>query len=271
MKRLFERLGIRYHWQNLNEIGFGRGRTAYGPARHGRAWFCRHEEDLFSCEWALRSGSGPGFSFQLNQSDGREIELRLSLDAAIYLSVPAPSRLTKLLPRYEDREISIRIFDGTVWWTVWRDPMGDWDRSVPRWREGSWNVLDALFGKDKIERETLDTEDVFLPLPEGDYPATIQLEQCWHRRTRLPRWLQRTYVRADVQPTERAVPVPGKGTAAHNCGDGAVYSASFPARSVDEAITKFVADRLRDRLRHGGPRDLRWEREVPRVAAGGGQ
>ena len=51
---------------------------------------------------------------------------------------------------------------------------------------------------------------------------------------------------------EKAIPIPGKGTTAYNCGEDAIYSQSSIANNHQESIAKFQASVMRSRNNYGG-------------------
>jgi hypothetical protein len=172
---------------------------------------------------------------------------------------------TWLIPAkdYEGRETGIRFFNQAVWWDVWHPSMS-WTRGTPRWRHGSWHPLDTFFGRLERSSETLEEAyNVPVPLPEGTYRADVTLSRNTWTRSRWPHWPFGLVVDgAEVKMHEGlALPIPGKGENAYDCGDDATYSLYLPhVATVEEAIGRAVADTLRTRKQRQG--DYGW-REAP--------
>lgn len=160
------------------------------------------------------------------------------------------------------REVSFMVFadevDMRVHWRVWANPFS-WSNKIPRWRDGSWSITDFFLGKMRPEREILSTHRFDIPMPEGTYPATIQLG-VWHRRR--ARWFTEHIYTAEITP-DAPVSKPGKGENSWDQGDDATFSMSTPARTVEEAVANFIHDTLRTRIRRG------WRNGMPpgRVSA----
>lgn len=245
LSRLLHRF-VTWHWQDLNERPDGPEPVAPDPIPlHGRAWLWRRVPDhqiidearqrLGRLEWAigLRDSAGAGIEL-----DGEDDEITISLGtplAAVYVSVALPRAVREWLG-YERRTISLRAHDGAIWWTVWRDPMGDWERGkVRRWREGSYRIVDKLLGAPVHSERIIRESDVALPLPEGDYPAHAKLrEQTWTR----PRW---------PFPTRHmavSIDAPGGVPSDHK---GPTFGLHTTAGSIAEGVGKFVTSILKSR------------------------
>lgn len=255
------RLGsLWWHWSNENEDD--RGEVVGSGLWHGRAWFNYDPEDgrpgpakALALEWCLgRFSKMCGLS--IGRDDGeRELvaSIRLPHLFSLYVSVRG------LLGRLEygsSRELSVSIHDGSVWWRVWADP-DSWESTRPRWRDGSWNLLDALLGKVSVETRVLEVRQVEIPFPERTYRATVTLQAKLERRPRWPgvwgRWRG-----ADIEP-EVPVPEPGKGENSWDCGQDACYAMwTGGVRDIHEAVERFRSSILRTRERRGG-RDWRPE------------
>jgi hypothetical protein len=149
----------------------------------------------------------------------------------------------------EDREVDVSIHNATIWWSIWRDPMGEWSRKVPRWREGNWCPVDTFLGRHKYTSHELSTRSVVIPMPEGSYLATVKLTRdVWKR----PRWpFAREVFRATIDvPT--GIPHEGKGENAWDCGKDALYGLTCRAATVDQAIARTVERVLASRRKYDG-------------------
>lgn len=250
------------HWQNLNTRSHGRTGS---PLRHGRAWW-RIGRGHINWEWSLlRADCRAGITVGGEEDFGFHWSLALPV-FSIYLTIagfrPVVWLAKSLLPKtkekygglhgYEDeREIYFRIHDWTIWWTLWRNPMAGWSREVSRFRDGNFKPLDLLLGKVDYSKRTLKTVETFVPMPEGAYPATVELfESTWKR----PRWFASRLVRADVK-VEKGIPFPGKGENSYDCGIDGLHGLTTKADTIEEAIAATVESALRSRRRYGGSVD----------------
>lgn len=220
---------MRYHWQNLS----AENRAGAWP-RYGRCWF-RFGRHTVGLEWHLWRLSSCHACVGTNEQGAEVVAgLGVPLLGALYLSVTTPIALRRLLPRHrwstpsgetgsypEDRELRLAIHSGSLWWTIWREPMGGWDRSVPRWRQGSFDPRRALLGREGCECTEGESVTVLVPMPEGNYPATVKREDRVWRRSRWP-WptRRRTDYRIDIP---NGIPFEGKGENPWDCGPDALY------------------------------------------------
>ena len=163
---------------------------------------------------------------------------------------------TKRRWQLHDAMLSCRIWSDETMWC--RSQLDHWPWQKEGWKF-SLRPFEFLFG-------ALDTEEdhrgyqtfaVTVPMPEGDYEATVELHRVrWTRRFVRGPWGYN--VRIEV---EDGIPVPGKGTTAYNCGDDAVYSLAFRHEGTpdpDEIASHLVDDCMESRVRYGG---LGWEPE----------
>jgi len=151
-------------------------------------------------------------------------------------------------PRYtycESRKFGFSIHHGTLWWSLWENKCS-WSRSDPDWQSFRINFPDLLLGRWKYSEETISEEDVEIPMPEKNYPATLKMfESTWKR----PLWFPKRLVRAKVEIPE-GIPHPGKGTASWNCGEDATYGLTCKAKTPEEAIAAVVESVLGCRRRY---------------------
>lgn len=196
-------------------------------------------------------GKHKNLHFEVGYDDEHGWELSFSLlFISVYLFVDIkPLRLR------ESREVSLKIHGGSIWWTLWRDPMGEWSCKVPRWRCGNFSFDDFFLGKSTCSRTTLEERDVLIPMPEKSYEATAKLiEFKWTR----PRWFSKILNRVDIEVPE-GIPHEGKGTSAHNCGVDATYSmCTGECHSIPQGVGKLVGLCLQDRVNYGGWGDYKW-------------
>jgi hypothetical protein len=280
--------GLRWHAQNLNELPGDR----LGPMwRHGRAWInlWRGNGDTgkgyrelleVNPEWLVAERwSAAALELQLGGESDTELMLHVEVPGvSLFLTVDprfawCKRVMERVLPGYwcergtyrhfpepgperfkvsQETEISVRWFEGGLWWSLWHPTM-EWSSKTPRWRHGHWDPIDSLLGRDAYSSVDIRTEDVVVPMPEHGYAAKVRLfESTWRR----PRWpLARRLLRAEIA-VEGGIPHPGKGENSWDCGDDATYSLTCQARTAEEAVGHLVASVLRSRTRYGG-RDWR--------------
>lgn len=248
----------------------------------GRIFFWWKGREVFNYEWHLWSltcGFGVGF--------GGECHDKLK----IHFAVPPFSfywgfrsdlvgkfmksqRLQKWSDRFGGRGwkaeysgfhlFDIRIFDKAIWWDFLRSDWG-WSREMPKWMHGCWHPLDTIFGKMKYTKTVLGHHEVQIPMPEGRYPGTVEMDYCTWKRPRLPWYSQKSYsayVAVDV-----GIPHEGKGESEYNCGEDALFGVSRGARTVEEAIAAMVQAVLEARRKYNGNRDVVYPTPAERIAA----
>lgn len=253
---------MHFHWQNLNDKPGGRQGSGIV---HGRAWLRFGDYSTnrtnFGWEWSLFS-SRCGVSFRAEQSEDTGLGFSVSVPWLLSFYLHLNGGLFAWLARkllaaveHSDRELYLRIHGGALWWTIWRDPMGGWDRSVPRWRDGNFNFIDLVLGKPSYSERGLQVVETVVPMPERSYPATVKLyEGTWKR----PRWFAQRIIRAEVDCKNNPIPHPGKGENSWDCGDDATYGLTTgPVRNVEDAIAQTVETVLRSRRRYGG--SVNWQ------------
>jgi hypothetical protein len=222
------------HWQNLNEK---HGKTGF--PWHGRAWFGE-----FHVEWKL-----PTRSVRLNfhrDDEGATVGIACLLFAFWF----GWSRFSAR----DDRECQITVHHGCLWVALWRDPSGTSSRqNDPWWRhQHCFDFADFFLGRQTHSKETVETRDVLIPMPEGSYPATVEFVRAKWKR---PRWFALVKTCADVK-IPKGIPFEGKGDNSWDCGEDATFGMWTPAASIEEAIGKVVSSVLRDRNRYGTPSRL---------------
>jgi hypothetical protein len=234
-------------WQNLTKDD-GRGDFP----KQGRAWlsFAPDGASKFRFEWCLGSNAGTRLGVDVDP-DEPDVTFKLGLvGVALYLAFESP-RLYDAFRRLdltEPREVSIRVHDAAVWWSVWTDPRG-WSSTDPRWRHGSFQVADVLLGEAVVDRQTLQTGiPVRVPMPEGVYEGTCSTTLV---KVGRPRWFAEHRRTATIELV-KPIPIPGKGENAWDCGDDAVYEQTGQAETPADAVGNLVAYVLRRRERHGG-------------------
>jgi hypothetical protein len=121
--------------------------------------------------------------------------------------------------------------------------------------------LDLLGGESRdVEREDLGW--VVVPMPEGRYEARVERMTVTVRRRRWPwpleRWTRFTFEEFRGGPLPfaegKAIPYPGKGENAWDCGmDGCFGFSAAAGKDLPEAVGSLVASVLSSRERRGWP------------------
>ena len=237
---------VYWHWQNLNIKYESRGKTVTGSGiRYGRAWLYFYKW-RFCVEWHFLSFTCHA-QIEFGGEDSMLIGIAIPLISLWFHMATPKYRWANW--RYP-REIGFRIFDWAVWGSIWGCDM-DSSANPHSWQEWSFHPLRFLFGRKKYSEEELETVETVAPLPEGDRPIKVKMVRATWRRTRLP--FKTRMIMATVTPVDRrGIYIPGKGTASYNCGDDAVFSSTFQAKSVDEAALEFAKSILQTRKKYGG-------------------
>lgn len=201
--------------------------------------------------WELCVDPSLDFGARVEVGDEDDIEGHVKVfGCALYWGVDGV--IDRRKRRIPHRELRVSVHDGTIYWCVWKDPHS-WSRA-DGWRNSWWNFKDAFLGKAKYSSEVVEKREVLIPLPEGSYPAKVELSlDRWER----PRWRTEVVKRAHID-VEKGLPFPGKGENSYDCGDDAIYGSTFPSETVEEAIGHMVASTLRNRWRYG--RTHKWEK-----------
>ncbi len=213
----------------------------------------RNYQKIAHVEWNLMSRSFR-VGASVDPSEG-EVKTFVALPpVAVYFGLHSYRLARFFVPEgCAPRETSLSAHDGSVWWKVWADPTS-WSSQTPRWRDGSWSVVDFLLGPETHRSETVgEPEEIVVHLPEGAYRGRSTIERStWTR----PRWFAKTKLRADVTFDPRfgyaPIPTPGKGENFYDCDEDALYSMGCMARSHEEAVGEVVKSVLSRRRRYGG-------------------
>lgn len=243
---------VYFHWQNLNDKPAGRQGSGL---RCGRAWF-RFFGYQVHWEWSLFTARcGASFTVTQAEESGFQFHLALPLLASFYITIAGGvfARLSRWVLKqtradHEDRELALNFFGWAIWWSIWRDAMGGWSSTDPKWRNGCFHFDDFFLGRVAYSTRDLSTEETRIAFPEATYAATVKIyESTWKR----PRWFARRCIRSEVKVPE-GVPFPGKGENSWDCGEDAAFGITCGATTVEGAIAWVVESVLKSRRRHGG-------------------
>jgi hypothetical protein len=251
---------MHWHWINGNRIDdkvIGSGFWA------GRGWLYLnedggHQQKTIHVEWyfgkhARHTSMEMGTDFVME----RQLNFNIGLWHlfCFYLSIAHPI-FPSWTYKHGDRQIGLRVFDGALWIDLWRNDDG-WNSKDWRTRPIVIHPMDILFGRDKHSERNLTVHEVNVSLPDGQYPAHIQMVLSEWRRPRWP--FVKRIKRAHID-MKKPIPVPGKGENSWDLDDDAIFSMTCPANTVEEAISHVVESALRDRRRYGGSLD--WKPEA---------
>jgi hypothetical protein len=158
------------------------------------------------------------------------------------------------------RETSLRVFDWTIWWSVWQDPMY-WSSGTPRWRSGNLCLSDLILGPRQYSELIISETEVQIPMPEGCYPANVRMvDASWSRS----RWPFPYISRRAVVEVPGGIPFPGKGENAWDCGDDALFGYNtVRSENVGDAIGQVVSTVMDRRIKYGGDRTSELGRRDP--------
>lgn len=143
----------------------------------------------------------------------------------------------KIMSTYEKKQIGIHLYDNIVCWNLWKDP-SSWSSKAPKWRQGSINILDLLFGKEQItENDTSKAIDIEFPMPEGNYLGDILMKEITYDR---PRWPGKRSKSVAYIKLKDGIPY-------HHNSDKVVDNLTTQARNPGEAVGEFVKFALKKR------------------------
>lgn len=221
-----------------------------------RKWWYLGENKSITIEIAGWK-SAPAISFRADP-DERGVTFSISFGFAVYLSfdgfIPRswyPTEPSTYEPgkRYPvERELSIRIHGGGLWWDFWvSEEWSSWTKNKT-WRKGSFQYMDKLKGKHKYEREEVDRRQFLLPFLEGIY--NVEVIQ-WARTDSYPRWPTRRMTTWEARAgyydekgewKDKPIPVEGKGENSWDCDEDATWSMSFPGPPYNREVnTPYLA------------------------------
>lgn len=225
----------------------------------GRGSLWSGDRKLASAEvHALTSHVRIGLSLD---ADEPSIVIAAAAGPWLSLAIPIPyalrERLAEVLlrgiphQRYDDVDVfEVSIHHGAFWWSILHTSDA-WSSTTPLWRHGSVHVVDKVLGDPERNREVLSVHEVDVPMPERTYRWRIELTKNTMSRKRWP-WAKTWRGYEATALDGEAIPHPGKGESAHDCGDDATSAVAGQARSLDQAVANVVGAVLRSRVRYGG-------------------
>lgn len=256
---LHQLLGIRWHWQNLDEE---KGIEVGSGFFHGRAWFNIGKAFGPSAriEWTFLHRARHFGATLTTFGDEEDIGFNLGITYLFGISFHI-----KIFPYKWDRVIGLgkqratygydtgfSIFGDAIWFKWWRDDVGQgWSNKDSLWKrkEFNFNPADFFLGHEKHSSRDINKTPVVVSMPEKNYEGSVRLfESTWKR----PRWLfSRRIIRTELELKE-GIPHPGKGENSWDCGEDCTYGMTAPCNTVYEAIAQMVESVMRNRQRYGG-------------------
>lgn len=228
---------MRFHWQNLNEKP---GNKLGHSLKHFRFWV-----GDFGGEWLAFSKK---FSLRFSIGGHHGVGFSLSLFLfTVYLSYDRYVSWLRVVPH---GEFAIYWYMKGLWFALWQKEMES-NSADPWWRKiHVVHFDDVLLGRAKYSTEVVEVREVLIPMPEGSYPAIVNMELA---RWKRPRWFATEILRANVEIPNGGIPHEGKGENSWDIGEDACLALSCVARNVEDATAKVVESVLRDRHRYGTP------------------
>lgn len=245
----------RVDWQNLNEVGAGHGSIL----RHGRAWYRpanyfsdnkRHSSLAWS--WNFEPRRWFGLSVDLFDGDSeRDLGFSVHLGFAhFWLTFENVLNRWGGYPRHSWAHTwGVTLFEDHLNFQIHNAGSDCYDcKGWKGWHKGFF-VSNLIFGRTKHEQKVLSVHEAVVPMPEGNYPATVKIvEDSW----KWSRWPWPKVRLASEIEVKGGVPFPGKGENSWDCGEDAIISTGSSTPTVAGAVGAMVSSVLRNRERYGG-------------------
>lgn len=140
-----------------------------------------------------------------------------------------------------------------------KEGLGEWMTRAMLWNglhvRLRLRLRDLLLGRRKYTSEVVEERDVEIPMPDANYHAVWRHHRDTWKRPRWPWPMVRDSSEIEIP---RGYPVPafaGKGENSWDCDDDGFFSSRGPYRSPAESVGEYVKSVLRQRERHGSPRE----------------
>lgn len=223
----------------------------------GKAWLGERVSRTSSIAWECGFPTPRlhiGFELDGDRDDGAVMVHIGCLLFYLYVSLDHPKINAWIQQRYSgynERVLSMRTVDDYgVQWSLWM-PDSIWRSTDPKWRRGSFYLLDWLFGDYRFEETVLHTQQVDIPMPERTYTGTVKLYIDKRYRKRLARFAK--YRRGATIKVARPPQFAGKGENSYDLDDDAIYQMSCDATSVEGAIEAYRQAVFENRRKYGQP------------------
>ncbi|WP_063023884.1 hypothetical protein [Nocardia niwae] len=127
------------------------------------------------------------------------------LGSGLYWGIETSGKIADRLTRctkhpYEGRDLKVAIHDGRIWFEVWTHPRHHQNGEFAKWRHSNFhlNPLDALLGEQRYWYEDIESVDIGLRMPEGEYPAKMTLQRQTFGRPKAKKRVEAWTVDVDV-------------------------------------------------------------------------
>jgi len=148
-----------------------------------KRWFLHYKNQEFHLD--VLTGWPSSYRFIIDWSSDYDLSISFWFGVKVYFGM---GRLPKKfmewfrnsLPQYEySREVNISFHNGGVWWNLWTDSNSGGSH-IPRWRNGNFNPIEFIKGRDKCSIEYIDFEISKLYFKEGGYDmVSIKSKRSW--------------------------------------------------------------------------------------------
>ncbi len=219
-----------------------------GRGHFNRGYFFHVGRQRFNFSIGLRSSLAL-ISLNFSSTDDDDFSFSIALYKLIYFHfaighLPIVHHLpgVKWNGKYGSGERELRLsWRPCSWhWNIWTYP----HESKNWWRDGWFDLTDFLLGRAKHSESGHMSFHSFIHMPEGAYPADVELYTSTWKRPRWP-W-GKSIKRANVI-IENGVPVPGDGENSWDMDDDAILESTVPASTVAEAVEAVRQSAIRQR------------------------
>lgn len=158
-----------------------------------------------------------------------------------------PRKMMQKLFGFTTRHYGISAFEEYISIEFHRDDMGFSEGWKGFHKMIDWKSI--LFGKTDYKHQKINTLRASIEMPEGKYPATINVfKSTWTRKRFLkPLVLTRYEITPDIP-----IPEPGKGESTWDIDDDALYSITLPADNLGEALNRTAESVMKTRRKRAG-------------------
>jgi len=156
------------------------------------------------------------------------------------------SKIMRKLFDYDGRLYELTAYNDYICFDFHRDEYG----YSKKWKgvHLMWNWKETLFGKWEYKKDTFEAKRVHIPMPEGDYPATVEISNVSRGYKRAKKKLTTEYSFVLDIP----IPYQGKGENYYDLGEDGTYGFNTSASSLEEAIQHLSDSCLKTRIKYGG-------------------
>ena len=260
MNKLLRKIGLRADVHALEtSLGPDKG-TVRSLLKHGRAFLYRGEDypGVAYVEWSLGElhlGAGLGTDHYDKLTPYLRIPgLSLFFGFKVPLSLIDAVKSRCIAEKYDEVYIAnANVYESTIFWSLMHSK-DSWSSTTPKWRSGSFDMKGLLLGAPKYTQKVLETRDVTIMMPEGNYEWSIELdERTWTR----DRWFTKTIRGYNAEAKDgNAIPVPGKGTCSWNCGPDSYSGLSGSCNGgYKDAVSRIASAVLKERAKRGARQD----------------